>query len=118
MNKYKCTKCKEELDLINFRKRNNVPRGHQYWCIKCEGESNKIRYRLSHPKKIKKELSDSEILEKNELIKEKNRRRMLKWRYNITLEEYNDMYLIQNGCCAICNNEFLLTPNEIVIAEK
>ena len=34
----------------------------------------------------------------------KNRR--LKTQYGITLEQFNQMFISQNGACAICNNSF------------
>lgn len=36
---------------------------------------------------------------------EANRRRKLKYKYNITPEDYDKMYLNQEGKCAICNDK-------------
>jgi len=34
--------------------------------------------------------------------KDKNRNELLKARFGIDLSEYNQMFIAQNGCCAIC----------------
>lgn len=105
MEKLKCTKCKELLPLTEFRVRKESSTGHQYWCKKCEYTSNRLRYMKQHPKPV----ITPEILEIKQKIKqEKDKRRMLLYRYNITLEEYNIMYEKQNKKCLICNTEFPL----------
>ena len=105
MTKLKCTKCKEILPVSNFRTRKDSSSGYQYWCKSCECESNKLRYRKTHVKIIPtKESIDIKI----GIKKDKDKRRMLLYRYNITLEKYNEMYIAQNKRCLICNTEFPL----------
>jgi len=105
MEKLKCTKCKEFLPLTEFRFRKDSSTGYQYWCKKCEYIAN----RLSYSKKHIKPIITPEMIEEKRLIKqEKDKRRMLLYRYNITLEEYNSMYENQNKRCLICNTELPL----------
>ena len=89
-----CTKCKVEKDNSNFRIRNNSKSGLQYWCKDCENKANKNRY-VKKPKRIK-------TLKEKHLIKLDALKRMLKYRYNITYEQYIKMYEQQNYSCKIC----------------
>jgi len=93
----KCTKCKTEKGDCKFRARG---KGLNSWCRECESENNKLRYT---PKKRKPAVIKSE-----EEIKIAAKRRMLKHRYNITLEEYVEMYDKQNEKCAICKEDYEL----------
>ena len=93
-----CTKCKVEKDNSLFRIRLNSKSGLQYWCKSCECQANKKRY-ISKPKRIL-------IPKEKHLIKLDAFKRMLKFRYNITYQEYTEMYHLQNHSCKICK-----TPN-------
>lgn len=74
----KCSKCNIEKPFSDFHKRSNRPLGLKSSCKEC----------------VKK------AIKKNR--KEYSRNYDLKRSYNISLEEYNDMFNQQNGCCAIC----------------
>jgi hypothetical protein len=74
----KCSKCKVEKPISEFHKRNNRPLGLKSSCKQCVNESNK---------NSRKEYSRSYDLKRS---------------YNISLDQYNDMFNKQNGCCAIC----------------
>ena len=93
----KCTKCNEPKEESNFRVRGN---GYHSWCKECESKASNSRYT---PKERK-----SKVLKSNEEVKVAAKRRMLKYRYNITLEEYEEMYIKQNKKCAICKDNYEL----------
>ena len=87
----KCTKCETEKEITEFR-----PRGNSLfsWCNECEKIASKARYTPRDKKPI--------IVKSKEEIALAAKVRMLKHRYNLTLEEYEMMYINQNGKCAIC----------------
>ena len=91
-----CTKCKQDKDVSHFRVRTSLKRGYQSWCKECEGDANKQRYK---PKKDKQ----SKQYDPMAALK-----RMLKHRYNMTYDEYLDLYNKQEGKCAICKEEKIL----------
>jgi len=99
MEKIKCTKCKVDKSRNNFRERKGTKSGLQYWCKECENEAQRNRYKPK-PKKIN-------IVDK-EKKKYKDKIRMLKWRYNMTINEYNKIYEQQNFSCAICEEKYEL----------
>lgn len=89
-----CTKCKVEKDNSSFRIRLNSKSGFQYWCKGCEYQANKKRY-IAKPKRIV-------IPKEKDQIKLNALKRMLKFRYNITYQQYTEMYDLQNHSCNIC----------------
>jgi hypothetical protein len=89
-----CTKCKIEKDNSLFRVRLKTKLGLHYWCRDCENKANKKRY-IVKPKNIK---TPKEAY----LIKLDRLKRMLKYRYSITYEQYIAMYENQNNSCKIC----------------
>ena len=86
-----CTKCKKDKEVSEFRKRISLKRGYQSWCKECESEASKKRY-VPRPKR-----------ERNVYDKKATLIRMLKFRYNLTYEEFATKYQRQDGRCAICN---------------
>ena len=93
--KLKCSKCQQlkapsEFNSDKYNK--NSPRGPlSYKCRSCASEIWKHRYDNRTPEKRAEEL-----------------RQKRDWyvhsKYGITMEEYTNMYLEQNGVCAICLN--------------
>lgn len=89
-----CTKCKTEKEYSEFRVRGN---GYNSWCKECQRKDTRSRYQ---PKPKKKKVTKSK-----EEIKLAAKKRMLKHRYNITYEEYTQMYDNHNKRCAICKTK-------------
>jgi hypothetical protein len=97
--KQTCTKCKAEKDGSKFRERAASKSGLNYWCKECENTANKKRY-TPKPREV--------ILKDKEIKKIEAKKRMLKHRYGMTYDEYEQMYKIQNSCCAICLEKYPL----------
>lgn len=79
----KCKKCNEKKPLSSFVKNPKCSEGRTYECYSCRSDYM------------------------NGIYKEKTynakRKYMLKKCYGMTIEDYNQMFLKQEGCCAICN---------------
>lgn len=82
-----CVKCKCSTDK---------KRGSQIMCRLCWNKKMNDYYRINKEKICLKKM---ESYRKNPNI---SRNANLKNKYGITLSEYNDIFLIQNGKCAIC----------------
>jgi hypothetical protein len=79
----KCKKCNEEKPLSSFVKNPQCREGRTHECYSCRSDyMNGIYKEQSYNTK---------------------RKHMLKRSYGISLEDYNEMFLKQEGCCAICN---------------
>ena len=82
----KCYRCKEEKDLNEFPNHKYKPLNKCYRCKKCAGEQNGSMYTKEH-------------------IKKRNRRALLKYKYNLTIAEWDRIYEEQGGGCLICTEE-------------
>ena len=74
-----CSNCKKKKPLNKFHRDKTNKGGHKYKCKEC----SKAYF----------------LTEKGKQTKKANH---LKNRYNLTLKQHKQMYLSQNGCCAVC----------------
>ncbi len=90
MEEKKCNKCKKKLPFSNFHKnKHNVANnGREYTCRQC--------------KSIYRKKLDKNGIPWREKNKEYARNSYYKRHYNITLEQYDQMFEDQDGVCAIC----------------
>lgn len=88
-----CTKCEKEKDLTEFYK-GNGKYGKASQCKKCRNARSKA-WRIKNRERrnqLSREWSRSD----------KGRDSHLKYKYGISLSDYNKMFVKQNGCCNIC----------------
>ena len=89
-----CTKCKLELPIESFYFHVSRQR-HNSWCRQCHSDDANMRRKTWSKEKNQEYL----------------RKQNLKHKFNITIEEYETMFRVQNGKCAICRNpETALEP--------
>ena len=103
-----CYQCHKVKILSDFYKTSESKDGLDYNCKSCQRKNSKNsrykKYRVEYRKNHKEE-------EKKRYIKNRRKRKLyqrelqLKCSYGITLEQYNQLILHQNGKCAICNNK-------------
>ena len=105
-----CSKCGEEKSLDEFSKRNNRPSGYHSACKVCCKKQNKKWRSTKEGKEYTVNYNRSEeqkkyMRDKARTEKEKTRRWAYKLRtqYNLTPGEHYQMWIDQNGCCAVCN---------------
>lgn len=106
----KCTKCGVEKPLSEFNKRKNRPIGFSSACKPCinssqDPEKRKLswkKWREANPEKRKasKAAWDKANPEKRKLNSYKARLK----KYNLSIEQYENMLAQQHGCCAICGD--------------
>ena len=94
----KCTKCGKKYSTNSeyFGKDKGTKDGLACWCKKCRSKQKKKYYRTEKGRQYQKKYKQSE---KYKVIE---RRANLKKNYNITLEQYDQMFAVQDGICAIC----------------
>lgn len=121
-----CSKCGIEKPYTDFHVRKDLKSGHSSICKECIKLQKRIR-RKEHPEiskeqhRIYYQKNREKCLLNHRLWKEKNkdycvlknkeryiknktnqRDQKLQIAYKITLLEYNELFIIQNGKCAIC----------------
>ncbi len=94
--------CKEEnpQPYSNFFIDNNAKDGYCYKCKSCM-------------KKLKQEY-DKTYRKRPDIIKREKERLLIK-NYGITLEQFNNLLLLQNYKCAICNVEYGTGPRAFAV---
>jgi hypothetical protein len=85
-----CTKCKTEKSLSSFYVDKHAPDKHSYVCKNCEAAYHR-QYRANH------------------LDREKEVQ--LLFNHGLTMQQWNELFVKQNGLCAICGNWLRLPEN-------
>lgn len=102
MNYKVCTKCGKKKLLDEFPKHSGHKDGLQSHCRECKSLTDK-EYRKKNTKRIDKRIKkwrkDNHSRMKNQL-----KTYHLCSQYGLTPEEHYQMWVDQNGCCAICNS--------------
>jgi hypothetical protein len=80
-----CSRCKERKPLTEFYARASASDGLHSWCKRCFLQGRQER-KAANPDRAAAW----------------DRRAKYKWRYGITVEDYDAMFEAQNGLCAIC----------------
>ncbi len=118
-----CTKCRQLLSAKNFNKNKTLKDGLSCWCKQCHSEGNK-RYKQTEKGKItarkswqkwkQSEKGKRTIKEysKSKVGKIASRKAKLKQKFGITLEQYNKMFEVQGGRCAICKKPEIKRNNK------
>ena len=90
-----CSKCKITKEIIEFNKNKKSRDGLSCWCKNCNSIYKKQYHKVNvdYCRKYRKE--------NRERIQKYQKEYDLK-KYNLTLEQKNEMLNKQNGCCAIC----------------
>lgn len=106
-----CSKCKEPKDPVDFNKNKASRDGLRHTCKKCDSEST-ARWRKENPEKYRsakkkwqednREASRIYAAEYAKQNKDARRESQLKYKYNLTVEQYNQMLEDQDYVCAIC----------------
>lgn len=80
-----CSKCKKAKEKKEFSARTARASGKASWCKGCLN-----KWRTEHREKNRKKFQDYEF------------KRGLRRNYGLTVDQYNELLIRQNGCCACC----------------
>ena len=95
-----CTLCRKEKTLLEFSPRKNGRLGLDSRCKECKAELARD-YSLKNKEKISQ--NNAEWRKNNPGRYTKRSRGYVMKRYGITTEEYDELFLIQEGRCKICS---------------
>lgn len=83
--RHKCSACFLYLPLLDFHKNGKQGMGYRNRCIDCR-KKDEFVYRQTHKVQIALAM----------------RKVKLRWKFGITIQEYENMFREQLGCCLIC----------------
>lgn len=115
-----CSRCKETKGFDQFSKASNKPDGYQIRCKACAKEVYwENREDLVEKKRVYNDTNRESINAKGKIYRDtdpdKNKNRKLKYYYNITLDQYNNMLEEQNHVCAICHGINKTTGKDLFV---
>ena len=92
-----CTKCKKEKSLDAFYKCKGPIDNRQGHCKECDKAKGKA-WNIANPDKVK-----DRVRRWQSYNPKKIRNNYLKSKYNLSIEQYGQLLIIQHCVCAICN---------------
>jgi len=95
-----CSKCGRKKPVSEYHKQNRKDTGQKARCREC---ALKIQHEYQHSeigKMARKQYNDRYLQQNSTKIN--MRKTSLRLKFGITLDNYNQMFAEQNGCCAIC----------------
>ena len=96
-NSKQCSKCNAKKPLSDFYKDKSRKYGVANYCRLCAS----IQVKHSNLKNPNRRRISSNRYQKNNPLKVKEAH--LKYNYGISLDKYNQLFIAENGNCAICN---------------
>lgn len=110
MSTKECTKCKQLLPIDNFYKSFISKAGTQIYKPHCKAcEKNKYHIKWNSLSKEEKKIHYG----RSNAKKEYHKNYRLETKYGINIDQFNEMYEQQNGCCDICKTA--VPENKIVV---
>jgi hypothetical protein len=90
-----CRDCGEEKPLEAFPLQKGGRQGRHPLCKRCRAAQERRRYERDRERIL-------ELMRADPARRVRTRRQALRRKYELTLEEYDDLRIRQRGCCAIC----------------
>ena len=114
-----CSSCEKNglQPISNFWRNKNHTGGYSNYCKDCTRISSK-KWADQNRDKVNakaKRLREKWKEEDPQKVWRLKRNTVLKRHYGITLEQYNQMFIEQNGCCAICERPASDFPKKLVV---
>jgi hypothetical protein len=100
-----CKSCKIEKNIENYRFIRHNKNGTKLYKARCE-ECYNMHYKEKYRKKTTKERSEIYKRRIQGLSFEDRKKIRLKYRFGLSLDEYNDRIKIQNNKCFLCEKIF------------
>jgi hypothetical protein len=104
-----CSRCKQYKAISDFGIDNNRKDGLNCYCKICVNEQSrprsKNRPKRPYSKEKAKLVRDRRTQEQKDKVAFEKRKSWVKKSYGITMEEYYQMFNLQDGKCAICNRD-------------
>jgi hypothetical protein len=106
----KCSRCKAEKSFNDFYKNKSQSSGYSSWCKQCSREGtakwvheNRDRKRLIDRKSRVANREAILLREKERYQPDRAREKRLARKFGMSIEQYSQMLIAQNGRCAICH---------------
>lgn len=106
VNSKTCLRCDGIYSIADFGKDNSKPDNRMIYCRNCTRKINKAN-------KSRPAFKESRKLKRRK-YSDKERNWLLKYRYGITLEEFNNMFELQGRTCALCDSSKSDSKNFVV----
>jgi len=103
MQTKKCSKCNQVVSVKEFYPHKKTKSGLQSWCKDCSRKSNRENRKPSTPEQKKAAIERQR--KRYQADPQRHKSWVIKWKYNITKEEYDDIFIKQGESCAICGTK-------------